>query len=420
LAKRKHVIVGSGTAAVAALRQLRSAGCDDEVLVMTMERHAPYSPMSLPYVLLGRMAASDIRMVPDEFFNLMDAVFAPERKVVAIEPESKSLTCGDGGQERYDRLLIATGSDPIVPPVLEEAGAMGFHVMDDYLALAKQLTERRRVAIVGAGLVAMELACALATKGHEVTVVAPRERILRSYFDPEAGARIIGLFAASGVRVHLNWGEAEKAERRNDATWVRFAGGSTIEADLLLACLGVKPRIDFLRGSGIKVGEGIIVDRAMRTNIPGVFAAGDVAEAYDASSGHNRVTPILPAAAAQGKVAGDNMADKKREYDGSLPMNAFNFFDHLAVSVGRVAASGSDDVLSAKQNGSYARLVFSGETLAGASFLDVDVEAGVIQYLIRKKVPIGPYRETLLRTPREAGFWLMSEAEKGQTASREE
>ena len=114
------------------------------------------------------------------------------------------------------------------------------------------------------------------------------------------------------------------------------------------------------------------------------------------------------------------MADKTREYDGSLPMNAFNFFDHLAVSVGRVTASRSDDVLSARQNGSYGRLVFSGDTLAGASFLDVDVEAGVIQYLIRKKVPIGPYRETLLRTPREAGFWLMSEAEKRQTASREE
>ena len=306
-----------------------------------------------------------------------------------------------------------------MPPVLGEAGGLGFHVMDDCIALAQRLTATKRVAIVGAGLVAMELAAALTARGHEVTVIAPRERILRSSFRRGKPAHHRSLY---GFRSPLNmrWGEAAKQKRLAQQTRVRFAGGNEIETDVLLACLGVKPRTAFLQGSGVGVDDGIVVDRRMRTNVPNIFAAGDVAEAYDFFSGRNRINPILPSAAAQGKVAGNSMADKTCEYEGSLPMNAFNFFDHLASSIGKVAAAGADEVVSTKRNGSYARLVFHGDTLIGASFLDVEVEAGVIQYLIRKKVRIGKYREMLLQTPREVGFWLMNEAEKGETVSKEE
>lgn len=420
MAKKKQVIVGSGTAALNALRQIRKAGCDDEVDVVTMEKHAPYSPMSLPYVVLGKMTVRDIQMVPDTFFNEMNATFVQDRKVVSIQPGTQSLLFEDGGKEHYDRLLIATGSDPIVPSVLKAAGAMGFHVMDDYFALAGQLSGKKRITIVGAGLVGMEMAAALAEKGHEVTVIAPRERILRSYFDASAAERIGGIFAASGVAVKLQWGEAAKAERQGGAIKVGFTGGNEIEADVVLACLGVKPRTAFLQESGVGVNEGIVVDRRMSTNVANIFAAGDVAETFDFFSGGSTVNPILPSASAQGKVAGDNMAGKTSEYEGSLGMNAFNFFGHLAFSIGKVRAAKGDDALDATRNGSIARLVFTGDALSGASFLDTDVEAGVIQYLIRKRVPIGKYRETLLAQPREVGYWLMNEAEKRETVSKEE
>jgi phenylglyoxylate dehydrogenase epsilon subunit len=420
MAKRRQVIVGSGSAAISALRQLRKAGCEDEVLVLTMETHDPYSPMSLPYVVLGKMTRSDIRMVPGDFFSRMNAVFSRERKVISIQPAARSLILEDGGTEQYDRLLIATGSDPIMPAVLREPGAMGFHVLDDCLALERELTQRKSIAIIGAGLVGMEMASALAAKGHEVTVVAPRERILRNYFDLETSHRIIDLFAAAGVAVKLNWGEAVKSEKRGSKTIVRFEGGDQIEADVLLACLGVRPRMDLVRGSGIETNAGICVDRQMRTSVPGIFAAGDCAEAHDFFSGRNVVNPILPSAVAQGKVAGDNMADRACEYEGSLAMNTFSFFDHLAVSVGMAAASPGDDVLVHTQNGTYARLVFSRDTLTGASFLDADVDPGVIQYLIRRKVPIGKYRTMLVEKTREVAFWLMNEAERQETVSREE
>jgi phenylglyoxylate dehydrogenase epsilon subunit len=422
LKKRRQIIIGSGTAALSALKQLRKAGCDDEVAVVAMEAHAPYSPMSLPYVVSGKVSQTDISMVPGGFFEGMGATFVKGRRVTAVDAREQRICYEDGGTDPYDRLLIATGSDPIVPPVLAAGGATGFHVMDDCAALMEQLKGGRRVVIVGAGLVAMEMAAALRSKAPEVTVVAPRERILRSYFDEEASTRIRALFAGSGVNVHLDWGEAVAVDRHGEQARVRFAQGNTVEAEVLLACIGVKPRIDLLAGSGIEIGggAGVLVDGGMRTNIPTIFAAGDVAEAADFFTGRKTVSPILPSAVSQGRIAGSSMADLTAEYEGSLPMNTFNFFGHLAVSIGRGAAVDGDEVLIGNGTDSYKRLVFSGDRLVGAAFLDEDVDAGVFQYLIRKKIATGRYREMILESPREVAFWLMNEAEKGQTHSREE
>ncbi len=197
--RRKQLIIGCGTAALSALKQIRKVGSEDEVKLITMENHPPYSPMSLPYVVSERVRRSDIQMVDDDFFRQMDATLLRNRSVLQVDPGNRNVTYDNGEGEGYDRLLIATGSDPIVPPMLKAAGCFGFHVMDDCLNVIDQLKNKRRVGILGAGLVAMELAVALKERGCQVTVIAPRERILRRYFDTEASRRIIGLFAEHGV-----------------------------------------------------------------------------------------------------------------------------------------------------------------------------------------------------------------------------
>ena len=418
--KRRQIIIGSGTAGLAALKQLRKAGCDDEVAVVTMEKHAPYSPMSLPYVVSGKVKATDIGMVPEGFFDAMAATLVREKQVTGVLPKERKVLYKDGKSEHYDRLLIATGSDPIVPPVVAGAGGMGFHVMDDCLALMGELKGKKRITLVGAGLVAMELAAALAERGREITVIAPRERILRSYFDEEASGRIADLFAASGVKINLSWGEAVAAEKTGAEIRVSFSNGGTVETDILLACIGVKPRVSFLKGSGIKTRGGIVVDRGMRSNVPEILAAGDAAEAVDFFTGRTGFNPILPNAVDQGKIAGSTMAGNEAAYPGSLAMNVFNFFGHLATSIGRTVPAEGDDVLVERANGRYGKLICSGERLLGAAFLDADIDAGVIHYLIKKGIELGKHRERLLASPREVGLWLMSEAEKKDTLSMEE
>ena len=160
----------------------------------------------------------------------------------------------------------------------------------------------------------------------------------------------------------------------------------------------------------------------MRTNLPNVFAAGDVAESADFFTGRRGLNPILPGAVCQGRVAGRNMVDQITEYEGSLPMNTFNFFGHLAVSVGKSEPSEGDDVFVKKdgKRGTYRKLLFREDRLLGAAFLDTDVDAGVFQYLIRRKVNLGQHKKRLVEAPREASLWLMQEMEKRETVSLED
>jgi phenylglyoxylate dehydrogenase epsilon subunit len=417
---RRLVIIGCGTAALTALKQIRKTGRNDEVLLLSMEAYSPYSPMSLPYLVSERVKGPDIHIVNEEFFRQMDATLMKETRVVGLLPSERKILFESGESIQYDRLLIATGSDPIVPQILKEAGCAGFHTMDDCLALIRRLQNRRRIGIIGAGLVGMELAAALREKGHEVSVVAPREKILRNYFDAEAGRIIRDLFTDAGVAVHLNWGEAVSARQSGGETHVLFGREKTLDAEIVLSCMGVSPRISFLAGTGVSIDRGVVVDRHMSTNIPDVFAAGDVAEAADFFTGETGFNPILPNAVSQGKVAGSNMAGETSEYGGWVSMNTFNFFGHLATSIGRTMAGPGDEELVRKEESGYKKMVLTGSTLVGATFIDTRIDAGVIQYLIRMKAQVGSHKGALLNSPRETAFWLMNDMEKQQTLAKEE
>ena len=419
--KRKHLIIGCGSAALSALKQIRKLGSEDEVKLITMEDYSPYSPASLPYLVSGRIKESDIQVVADDYFDQMKATLIRGRRVDSIDTRSQKVNYDNGGSDTYDTLLIASGSEPVVPQVLKEAGALEFHIMDDYVYLTKQLNNRTKVTILGAGLVGMELAVALNERGHEVNVIAPRERILRSYFDAEVGGYIIDLFSKNGVPVSLNWGEVIEARRYRDGIQAKFATGKRLDTHILIACIGVKPRLLFVDGSGIRINQGILVDSRMRTNIPNVFAAGDVAEAPDFFTGNNGLNPILPTAVRQGKIAGSNMVGTEVEYEGWLPMNTFNFFGHLATSVGESTPSEGDEVLIEKEHKKlrYKKIICRDGKLLGATFLDTNVDAGVIQYLIKEMVNIDPYKELLIKKPKDVSLWLMLEAEKKKSISLE-
>jgi NADPH-dependent 2,4-dienoyl-CoA reductase/sulfur reductase-like enzyme len=413
-------MIGCGPAAISALRQMRRLGSEDEVKLISMEDCPPYSPMSLPYLISGRVKETDIRLTHNGFFQEMNATLLSGIRVHGVDTRGKRVLLGNGRSESYDSLLIATGSEPATRPVLKEARVPGFHILDD-CARFKGLKERTRVAILGAGFVGLELAAALAEKGHEVSVVAPRERVLRRYLDAEVDHYIIDLLSAHGVSVQLSWGEAIEVRREGEGFKATFASGRVIETQMLIAATGVVPRVSYLDGSAIEIRQGIVVDRTMRTNVPDVFAAGDVAEAPDFLTGEHGLSLIQPTAVEEGKVAGSNMAGKNAVFGGSLSMNVFNFFGQMAVSLGASAPSEGDELLEENDtaDGRYKKLICRKGRLVGANFFNVDVDAGVLNYLIRKRIDLGPHAELLLSRPKTVGLWLMIEAEKTGTTPLE-
>jgi len=216
--------------------------------------------------------------------------------------------------------------------------------------------------------------------------------------------------------------QASEVSWKRGGVEVSLKDGKTLRADLLLIATGVKPRLSFLNGNGIKVNEGILVDSEMRTNVSNVFAAGDVAEAKNFLTGDYGLNPILPNAAEQGKIAGSNMVGREAEYEGWLPMNTFTYFGHFAISVGKPIPSDGDEVKVEKDEdkGIYKKIIYQGGKLRGATFLDINLHSGVLHYLIKKRVEIRGYEEELIKMPVEMSLWLMHEAEKRETESLED
>jgi len=425
LEKKKHVIVGCGTAALSALKRMRQNNAADDIEVVSMEPHLPYSPTSLPYLISGKIQESEISMVTESFFDRMRAVWARGRgkRVERLDTGKSQVIYESGEREAYDSLLIATGSEPVVPsiPGLKQEEALQLRTLDHARALIDKIKGTRTAIILGAGLIGMHVAQCLAEKGMKVKVVEMQPRILPSYFDADASPMIQRVLEQHGITFFVNKQVAEVYSKKG-FVGVALKGGDALEADLLLVATGVRPRTSLVNGSGIEVDNGILVDRQMRTNVSNVFAAGDVAAAKSFFTGKHGLNPILPSAAEQGNVAGSNMVGEVKEYEGWLPMNTFNFFGHRAVSVGETTPVEGDEVL-AEANGkkeTYRKLIYRQGKLVGATFLSTDVDAGVFQYLVRKRVEISQYKNSLLALPRETSLWLMREAERKETVSIED
>ena len=419
---RKHLIIGCGSAALSALEKIRSIAPGDQVKLTTMEDCPPYSPTALPYLLSGRVAEEALWMRPEGYFETLGATLARGKEVVRVSPASKEVVYQDGERENYDTLLIATGSEPVRPPIvgLDEAGFLGFRTIADYRALAGRLDSRKRVAVLGGGLIGMEVAIALLEKGHQVRVVEKEPRLLPLYFDPEAEALIREVFIRQGAQLHTGM-EATEVRRRNGTVDVALSGGTSLEVDLLVTAVGVRPKTSFLASSGIAVNRGIVVDEQMRAGALDVYAAGDVAEGpgfFDEKG----LNPILPSAVAQGRAAGAAMAGQPETYEGWIPMNVFNFFGYVAFSVGLSMPQGeSFQVATASDDRakSYRKLVFRDRRLVGAMFLNVAADPGVFSYLVRKRLDVGAYQDALLEKPREVARYLMMANEKKEAAVAE-
>jgi phenylglyoxylate dehydrogenase epsilon subunit len=422
---RKHLIIGCGSAALSALEKIRSITQEDEVKLVTREEYAPYSPTALPYLLSGRIGEAELWMRKEDYFREMRSSLQQGKEVIGVDPDRKEVTYQDGEKEGYDTLLIATGSEPLRPPIkgLEEAGFLGFRTMADYKRLVAALDGRKKeVVVLGGGLIGMELAAGLLEKGYGIQIVEKEPRLLPLYFDPEAEVHIREVFAQKGARIHTGK-EVKEVRKGRERLEVGLSDGSSLAAELLITAVGVKAQASFLASSGIKVNRGIVVDGQMRTSAPDVYAAGDVAEAPGFFGGELGVNPILPSAVAQGHVAGAAMAGQEEPYEGRIPMNVFNFFGYMAFSMGLAMPTGNSyEIVAAREpeRKTYKKLVFQDGRLVGAMFLNVAADPGVFLYLVRKRLDVGPHQGILLDKPREVSRWLMMANENREAASIED
>ena len=388
------VIIGNGSAALAALEAIHSTDSQIKSKLVSEEDYPAYSPTALPYLFAGRIDESQFFLRAESYYQEQNAQLLLSRRVERVLPGEKKVILAGGETLKFDKLLIATGASPVVPGIkgLNEVGYFVFKTLENTKALMAAAEKAKSAVVLGGGLVGMETASGLIKRGLKVTVVEKEARILPLYFDQEASELIKMIYVDNGVRL-ISGQEAievipEKGDRRLS---LRLSGGEKLATDLLVVAVGMAANLGLVKDSGIEVNRGILVDENMRTNFPDIYAGGDVAEAKDFFGRGKVINAILPDAVAQGRVAGISLAGGEARYAGAISFNIFNFFERSAFSCGLALAEGPEykQVKRARpRKERYRRLVFKDGKLAGATLINEAIDPGIILHLIRNRVDL--------------------------------
>ncbi|GIK26330.1 MAG: pyridine nucleotide-disulfide oxidoreductase [Betaproteobacteria bacterium] len=400
----KHVIIGNGPAGVVAAETLRKADPKADITLVGDEPEPPYSRMAIPYFLIGNIGEEGVhlRKVKGHFDGL--GITLQTGRAASIDAKARKVKLADGKSLEFDRLLIATGSHPIRPPItgIDAPNVHTCWTLEDARAIVKLAKSGARVLQIGAGFIGCIIMEALAARGTQLTVVEMGDRMVPRMMTEKAGNMIRRWCESKGVRVYTGAGvESLRAGGKAGELIAKLSNGQEVAADLVICAAGVAPNIDFLKGSGIAAERGIRVDNAMQTSVPGIYAAGDVTEAADFHSGKPVLNAIQPNAADQARIAAINMAGGQAALPGSLAINVLDTLGLISASFGQWwGEQGGESVEQAdEKNYKYISLQFKEDVLIGATSIGLTDHVGVLRGLTMGRVRLGEWKERLLADP---------------------
>lgn len=377
----RYVIVGNGPAAVSAVEAIRRYDAEGEITLFSKENEFTYSRPLISYLLLGATDETRMRYKSDDFYESMRVDYRQGVAVTAIDKDKKTVAASDGTETAYDKLLLATGGKPFIPPMdgIDSVPYHTFMTLEDARKLAEALTPESRVLIIGAGLIGLKCLEGIKARCASVTVADLAEQILPSILDREAAAMVQKHLEAQGASFLL--GDSAVKLEPGLAT---MRSGKQIPFDVLVLAVGVRPATELATAIGLDAERGIATDERGETAIPDIYAAGDCAKSYDITTDTERVLAILPGATQQGAVCGAAMAGKTVEPFNAIPMNALGLFGLHMITAGSMV--GESYVIRSKD--SYKRLCVKGDRLMGYIMLGNVERAGIYTALIREKTPL--------------------------------
>ena len=402
-----YVIIGNSAAAIGCVEGIRSVDKTGPVTVISDESYPTYSRPLISYLLYGQTDEQRMKYRPDDFYEKNGVTPLLGVKAVKVDSAAKKVLLENGGSVPYDRLLIAAGSRPFVPPMegLDSVEKkFSFMKLDDAKALGKALTPQTRVLIIGAGLIGLKCAEGIRHLVRSIEVVDLADRILPSILDEEGSAMVRKHIEAQGVSFTL--GDSVAKFSGGEAT---LKSGRTLAFDVLVVAVGVRPNTQLAADAGCRVGRGVAIDGRSATSVPDIYAAGDCCECRDITTGTERILAILPNAYLQGETAGVNMAGGSKTFDKAVPMNAIGFFGLHVITAG----SYDGEAWTEKENGSYKKLVTKDGFLNGFILIGDVARAGIYTSLIRERTPLDTIDfELMKRKPQLMAFTTEQRAAK--------
>jgi nitrite reductase (NADH) large subunit len=386
-----YLIVGNSAAALAAVDFIRRRDRSGPIVLVNGEEGPAYSRVALPYYVSGERTLESlaIRTRPD--YARLGVELVERETVVRVDPDGK-VECASGRRLGFGACLLATGSACARPPIAGLATVPHHYLwtLADAVGL-RTACERgaRRAVVVGGGFIGMLAAEALRKRQIRLTIVEAAGQLMPQLLDAEGARRFAAAVAASGQDVRLGTA-VESVAPANGAAEVVLRGGERLAADVVVVATGVQPNLAAVADGAVRTATGIVVDGALRTDRPRVFAAGDVAEVPDLLSGEPTIHAIWPTAVDQGRIAGANMAGARLTYPGSLGMNVVELFGVTLAEIGRFREAPGDEVRILGRPGerSYRKIVVDGAgRLVGALYLGDEsgvAEMGVVHHAIKR------------------------------------
>ncbi len=397
-----YLIVGAGPAGVIAAETVRKTDVSSSVVLIGNEPEPPYSRMAIPYLLAEHVGEDGtyLRHAANHYETLN--IDVRRATVCGVTPATKTVTLESGTSLPYDQLLIATGSHTVRPPIPGMAlpGIENCWTLEDARRIAQRAKPSSRLVLMGAGFIGCIVLQALAARKVKLTVVEMADRMLPRMMDETGGEMIKRWCENKGVRV-LTSTRITAIEQTNGALQLTLGDDGTLDADLVVCATGVRPNVAFLNGSGVELDAGIVVDSTLQTSVPGIYAAGDVAQGPDLSTGKREVHAIQPTASEHGRIAARNMAGRKTSFRGSLSMNVLNTVGLISSSFGLwMGVDGGDQVKAIDtERSKYLRLEFDDDVIVGALALGLTQHVGMIRGLVQTRVKLGAWKNVLMKDP---------------------
>ena len=441
----RHLILGAGPAGVIAAETIRKHAPYDSITIVGDEPEPPYSRMAIPYLLVGKVDESGtyLRRDPDSLRKLNIALL--RQRALGVDADRGTVTLDNGSLLGWDRLLIATGSNPVRPPIpgMDLPGVHPCWTLENARAIERLARPGAKVLQMGAGFIGCIIMEALAARGVELTVVEMGDRMVPRMMGPTAGNMIKDWCEQKGVRVFTGTrveaiepaggngrdgaasvqhpglldkvksllgvgnGHAEEGVRAQagpgagGAMRVRLSNGETLDADLVISATGVKPNVAFLRGSGIECNVGVIADERLRTSKPNVYTAGDCAEAFDLATRTRVVSAIQPNAADQAYVAAMNMLGRDTVLKRVTQINVLDTLGLISASFGdwQGVPGGEHAELTDREGYKHLSLQFDAERLVGCNSIGWTEHVGVMRGLVEGRIRLGEWKQRLIEDP---------------------
>jgi nitrite reductase (NADH) large subunit len=411
---KKQVIIGNSAAGLSAISAIRRIDSSCPITVISAENYMAYSPVLLTYYIAQEIGRDDLFIADDRFYREHDVKTIFGNRAVGIDPAQQTVYLEDDTRLKYDNLLIATGA--LAKHLSGEGanlpGILTLRTIEDAEKLTRFSKRAQEIVILGAGQISLQVANALSLlkKGIKLTFVVGSSHLLSQNVDADCAAIIQRRLESQGV-LFLFGRNARSFKEKGNKIWIVTDKGEDLATDLVVVGKGVTPNVDLVKGTGVKVNEGIIVDEHMRTNVENIFAAGDVAEAIHLISGKRQIIATWSNACIQGRIAGLNMAGYPERSNGGLNENITSIFGLTVATIGSAkSADGNLEELKYADDKReiYRKFLLADNRIVGAILLNKIGDAGIVRSLIKNRTDITPWKERMAKAQLNFGTELFS------------